>query len=102
MIEIISNSLIGLSAIGFLAAIYFAFQLSQETRAGRYWVAFLIAAIGLGTHQWMKLVHVFYPVSHELQQICIELGILVGASSMAYGLYGIQQSVKQVKTKTED
>lgn len=102
MIDIISSSLTALSAVGFLAAIYFAFQLSKETRVGRYWVAFLIAAIGLGTHQWMKLVHIIYPVSHELQQICIELGILVGATAMAYGLYGIQQTVKQVKTKTED
>lgn len=102
MIDIISNLLIFLSAVGFSAAIYFAFQLSQETKAGRYWVAFLIAAIGLGAHQWMKFVHAIYPVSHELQQIHIEFGILVGAASMAYGLFGIQQSLKQVKIKTED
>ena len=102
MIDIISNLLAALSAIGFLAAICFAFQLSQETRVGRYWVAFLIATIGLGAYQWMKLVHILYPVSHELHQIFIELGILIGATSMAYGLYGIQKSVKQVKRKTED
>lgn len=101
MIDVISDSLIALSAIGFVAAIYFAFQLSQETRAGRYWLAFFIAAIGLGTHQWIKFVHIFYPVDHELQQLYIELGILVGSVSLAYGLYGIYQSVKEVKIKTE-
>lgn len=102
MIEIVSNSLTALSAVGFLAAIYFAYQLSSETKVGRYWVSFLAAAIGLGAYQWMKFVHLFYPVSHEIHQIIIEIGILIGAASMTYGLYGIQKSVKQIKTKTEE
>lgn len=100
MIDTIGTFLIALSAIGFLATVYFAFHLAQETKAGRYWVAFLIAAIGLGTYQWMKLVHAIYPIDHDLQQLHIELGILVGAAAMAYGLYGIHKSVKHIKSKT--
>lgn len=99
MVEPVSTALIVLSSIGFVAAVYFAYLLAQETHAGRYWVAFIIAGIGLGAHQWMKLVHIVYPIDHELQTICIELGILIGAGFLAYGAYGIQKSVKDIKAQ---
>lgn len=99
MIDTTSAILITLSSIGFLAAVYFAYHLAQETHAGRYWVAFVIAGLGLGAHQWMKLIHIIYPIDHELQTICIELGILIGAVFLAYGAYGLQQSVKDIKSQ---
>lgn len=100
MVDVINTGLILVSSAGFLAAIYFTYKLSQETRGGKYWLAFLVSAIGLGVHEWLKIADAVITIKPEIYNLLIEIGVVIGAIALAYGAYGIQRSVKEIKQRT--
>lgn len=97
MVDIVNSTLVVAASLAFVATIYFTYQLSQETRGGSYWIAFVVAAVGLGAHEWLKIIDIVLSVSPELDTIIREIGIIVGAVALAYGSYGIHRSVVTVK-----
>ncbi|MFB6193337.1 MAG: hypothetical protein ABEK00_03730 [Candidatus Nanohaloarchaea archaeon] len=97
MVDVVNTVLVGAASLAFLATIYFTYQLSQETHGGKYWLAFVVAAIGLGAHEWLKIVDTVLGVSQGLDTLIRETGIIVGAVALAYGSYGIHRSVVTVK-----
>lgn len=97
MVDAVNSALIVVASAAFVATIYFTYELSEETRGGRYWVAFLLAAVGLGAHEWLKLVDAVIAVDPETWTLARETGIVIGAVALAYGSYGLRQSVRTVK-----
>lgn len=97
MVDIVNSVLVVIASLAFITTIYFTFQLSQETRGGRYWLAFVIATIGLGAHEWLKIIDAFLSIRSGLDFIIRETGIIVGAVALAYGSYGLHQSILAVK-----
>ncbi|MDY6770682.1 MAG: hypothetical protein SV186_01855 [Candidatus Nanohaloarchaea archaeon] len=102
MADVVNFVLVLLSSAGFLAAIFFTYRLSQETRGGQYWLAFLVAAAGLGSHEWLKIVSTVFSIHPTLWNTIVESGMVVGSFALAYGAYGIQKSVKKIKTQVGD
>lgn len=100
MVDIVNTALVIVASISFLVAIYFTYRLSGETRGGRYWLAFVVAAIGLGVHEWLKIVNIFISIRAGVWRSLVEAGVVIGALSLAYGAYGIQRSVAEIKRKT--
>lgn len=100
IVDVVNSGLILVASVGFAAAVYFTYTLSQETHGGRYWLAFLVSAIGLGTHEWLKVVSVVFNIHPALWDTIVEGGVVIGALALAYGAYGIQQSVKEIKART--
>jgi hypothetical protein len=97
MVDIVNSALVVAASLAFVATIYFTYQLSQETRGGRYWIAFVVAAAGLGSHEWLKIADAVVGVEAAMGALVREIGIIVGAVGLAYGSYGIHRSVVTVK-----
>lgn len=99
MVTVIETGLVVVASLAFIAAVWFTYRLSQETRQGTYWVAFLVAAIGLGSHEWLKIIDPLFGLDQETAGIIRELGVVVGALALAYGSYGIHTSVRTLKRR---
>ncbi|MDY6778706.1 MAG: hypothetical protein SVU32_08640 [Candidatus Nanohaloarchaea archaeon] len=100
MVDLINTGLILLSSAGFVTAVYLTYTLSRETRGGRYWLAFLAASVGLGTHEWLKVASIVFDIHPRLWKTLTEAGVVFGSFALAYGAYGIQQSVREIKERT--
>ena len=90
-------------SLGFLVATCCAYRLSRESGNGRYWLAFVVAGLGLGIHQWIKI-----PIELELfgleeaYHIISEVGEIVGAIAFAYASYGLCVSMKAIRRKMDE
>ncbi len=100
MVDAVNTGLILLSSAGFVSAVYLTYTLSKETRGGRYWMSFLAASIGLGIHEWLKVAGIIFSIRPDLSNTLTEIGVVFGSFALAYGAYGIQQSVKEIKART--
>ncbi|MFB6242202.1 MAG: hypothetical protein ABEJ36_05385 [Candidatus Nanosalina sp.] len=101
MVDAWNLGLVFFSSVVFAIAVYYTYRLSEETNRGKYWIFFLLAAIGLGMHEWLKVLDFFLHFPANLYQVIRELGVVAGASSLAYGSYGLYKSMKEIREKVE-
>ena len=101
MVDTVSLVLVILSSILFAVAVYYTYRLSEETNRGKYWVFFLLAAIGLGMHEWLKVLQVFLRIPEPIYNLLLELGVVAGAASLSYASYGLYTSMKKIREKVE-
>ncbi|WEL23088.1 hypothetical protein [Candidatus Nanohalovita haloferacivicina] len=101
MVDTVSLVLVILSSVLFGIAVYYTYRLSEETNRGKYWVFFLLAAIGLGMHEWLKVLQVFLRIPEPIYNLLLELGVVAGAASLSYASYGLYTSMKKIREKVE-
>jgi NADH:ubiquinone oxidoreductase subunit 4 (subunit M) len=101
MVDTVSLVLVILSSILFAVAVYYTYRLSEETNRGKYWVFFLLAAIGLGMHEWLKVLQIFLRIPEPMYNLLLELGVVAGAASLSYASYGLYTSMKEIREKVE-
>ncbi|QKQ98375.1 hypothetical protein GKQ38_02500 [Candidatus Nanohaloarchaea archaeon] len=101
MVDTVSLSLVIFSSILFGVAVYYTYRLSEETNRGKYWIFYLLAAIGLGMHEWLKVLHIFLRIPEPIYNLLLELGIVAGAASLSYASYGLYTSMKKIREKVE-
>lgn len=96
---VIETILVILSTLSFLAAIFFSYRLSQETKGEKYWVFFIIAAFGFGlAHLASKNILPVLSIGDSF--ILQEIGEIIGAFSLAYATFGLYSSMKKIREKT--
>ena len=91
-----------ISTISFIAALYFAYMLSKETKGEKYWVLFLISAVAFTISHILR--HPELPVffSESAREVLIEIMEVAGAFSFAYACYGLYSSMKRIRKKISE
>jgi len=87
-----------ISTVFFLAAIFFSYKLSKETGGEKYWIFFVIAAIGFSVAD-LASIGFFLNISSEAFFAIREIGEIVGAFSLAYATFGLYSSMKKIREK---
>ena len=87
-----------ISTVFFLAAIFFSYKLSKESGGEKYWVFFVIAAIGFSVAHFASNGF-FLNISTESFFVIREIGEIVGAFSFAYAAFGLYSSMKKIREK---
>ena len=86
------------SGVFLLGAIVFSFLLSRESGGEKYWVFFLLSAIGFAVSHFASVgFFVFLPSDSE--SFVARVGQLVGAFSFAYACFGLFASMKKIRKK---
>lgn len=101
MVDTASVALVIFSSILFGVAVYYTYRLSEETNRGKYWMFFLLAAIGLGMHEWLKVLQIFLRIPEPTYNLFLELGVVAGAASLSYASYGLYTSMKKIREKVD-
>ncbi len=96
-----TQGLVLLASLGFLAAVYYTYRLSQETRGEKYWAFFLVAALALGLPYWLAIPHDLGLVSHPIATGLGELAAIAGALSLAYASHGLYKTMKRIRKRVE-
>lgn len=86
-------------SVSFLIAVYFCIRLSQETRHERYWLALAIGAFMQALHHWLSLPWHFHLISESLLYWAYQLTALIGALFLAYAVYGLYSSMREIRRK---
>ncbi len=86
---------------GFLAAVYYAFKLSGETKHERYWLVLAIAATFLAINSWAKLPWEFHIITSDVREWIEQISGMLGAVLLGYSVYGLARSIRMVREKTE-
>ncbi len=74
-----TQGLVTIASLGFLAAAYYTYRLSQETRGEKYWVFFLLAALAMGAEQWLDIPHELGLLSKPSIVMLAEGAAIIGA-----------------------
>lgn len=96
-----TQGLVLLASLGFLAAVYYTYRLSQETKGEKYWTFFLVAAATLGLPYWLSIPHDLNLISGESLTLIGELAAIVGALSLAYASHGLYKTMKRIRKRVE-
>ncbi len=94
--------LVLVGSLGYVVALFCACRLSRETGNERYWFFFVVAALGLGIHQWIKIPQYLGIIGPDTAYRAIrELAEIVGALAFAYASYGLCTSMRAIRRKME-
>lgn len=96
-----TQGLVLLASLGFLAAVYYAYRLSQETRGEKYWPYFLVASLALGVPYWISIPHDLGLLSGSVSTVFSELAAVVGGLSLAYASHGLYKTLKRIRKRVE-
>lgn len=97
-----TQGLVLIASLGFLVAVYYTYRLSEETKGEKYWAFFLIAALGLGVHEWISIFIDAHLVARNSAIILGEAGAIIGALSLAYASFGLYSYMKKVREKLQE
>ncbi len=86
-------------AAAIVAAVVFTFKLWEETRGERYWLFFLVSALGMLVHHSIVIPMSMGLVSESDANLLSFGGELVGALSLAYASFGLWSSMRHIRKR---
>ncbi len=90
-----------LSSIFFIAAVFFSYKLSKETKGEKYWIFFMVSAVSFGLSH-LAAKGFLFGIPLESLFVVRELGEIVGAFSLAYATFGLYSSMKKIRNKMSE
>ncbi|MBI4361316.1 hypothetical protein HY572_06110 [Candidatus Micrarchaeota archaeon] len=96
-----TQGLVLLASLGFLAAVYYTYRLSQETKGEKYWTFFLVAALALAMPYWLSVPHDLNLIPTGTTTAIGEVAAIAGALSLAYASHGLYQTMKRIRKRVE-
>ncbi len=87
-----------ITALFFVAALYFSFKLAREVKGEHYWLFFSFSILGFAITHFATIPNLLGLDSVTLDTLH-EVGEIVGAFALAYASFGLYSSLKKVRKR---
>ncbi len=90
-----------ITALGYLAAIYFALKLFEETDKGWYWLSLVLSAFFFALSQWTVLLFPFSLLDGVTVAFIQEFSKFAAGIFFALACYGMYSTMVEIRKRVE-